>query len=123
MPRWNSGGPRGVNIDNAVVTDLDFDPPATFDHTIDNLSGARRPPCWMKDARGWGTQVPAASLPTADLDGWEMVRPVLSWFRRWLIPSDYSPPSIGASAKARQVDGAGCRTRLEARRLSQRNAR
>jgi hypothetical protein len=36
-PSHGMGGPRGVNIDNAVVTDLDFDPPATFDHTIDNL--------------------------------------------------------------------------------------
>jgi hypothetical protein len=31
------GGPRGVTIYNAVMTDLDFDPPVTFDQAIDNL--------------------------------------------------------------------------------------
>ena len=31
------GGPRGVSINNVVVTDLDFDPSETFDQAIDNL--------------------------------------------------------------------------------------
>ena len=36
-PSHGMGGPRGVGINNAAVTDLDFDPPATFDQAIENL--------------------------------------------------------------------------------------
>jgi hypothetical protein len=37
------GGPKGVSISNAVMTDLDFDPPATFDQAIDdNLQSVLR---------------------------------------------------------------------------------
>jgi hypothetical protein len=37
-----AGGPRGVSINNAVTTDLDFDPPAIFDQAIDNLRSVLR---------------------------------------------------------------------------------
>lgn len=36
------GGPKGVNINNAVMTHLDFDPPATFDQAMDNLRSILR---------------------------------------------------------------------------------
>jgi hypothetical protein len=36
------GGPRGVNINNAVMTHLDFDPPATFDQAIHTLRSVLR---------------------------------------------------------------------------------
>jgi hypothetical protein len=41
-PSFGMGGPRGVNINNEVVTDLDFDPPVTFDQAIDNLQSLLR---------------------------------------------------------------------------------
>jgi hypothetical protein len=36
------GGPRGVSIDNAVMTDVDFYPPVTFDQAINNLGSVLR---------------------------------------------------------------------------------
>src|SRR5271166_5219730 len=36
------GGPKGVSINNAVLTDLDFDPPITFDQAIHNLRSVLR---------------------------------------------------------------------------------
>jgi hypothetical protein len=36
------GGPRGVSINNAVMTDLAFDPPATFDEVIINYRAVLR---------------------------------------------------------------------------------
>jgi hypothetical protein len=41
-PSHGMGGPRGVNITNTVVTELDFDPPATFDQAINNLQSLLR---------------------------------------------------------------------------------
>lgn len=36
------GGPRGVSIKNGVMTNLDFDPPVTFDQAIDNFRSVLR---------------------------------------------------------------------------------
>jgi hypothetical protein len=41
-PSFGTGGPKGVNINNVILTDLDFDPPATFDQAIHNLQSVLR---------------------------------------------------------------------------------
>jgi hypothetical protein len=42
VPYVIGGGPRGVSINNAVITHLAFDPPTTFDQAIDNLHAVLR---------------------------------------------------------------------------------
>ena len=42
QPSFVIGGPKGVSINNVVLTDLNFDPPVIFDQAIDNLQSVLR---------------------------------------------------------------------------------